>query len=358
MHSFTIALISTLSLGVHAASIGDSVSQQVTREQHNRLFHNPDFTSANLPAPESFERAEKISPRLFSSLGSAAAAVSGLITNVAITNTRPNTATVPHAQTVDAVVIAQDAGVNTQAAASSQDAVNLQVALQAAINAAFNLQVAANSQDAINLQAALQAAINVAINLQAAVTSQDAINLQAALQVAIDAAVSLQAAANSQDAINLQAALQAAINLAINLQLAANSQDAINLQVALQVAVNAAINLQVAANSQDAINLQAALQAAINAAINLQAALQAAVNAAVNAGLVFSGNTANVGAQHQDAVKRQLQAPALPVTFPIPLTQTANNTGLAAREDNTKIFGDQVEEMDFSAHDSEADELE
>ena len=63
MHSFTIALISTLSLGVHAASIGDPVSQLVTREQHNRLFHNPDFTSANLPAAEPLERAEKISPR-------------------------------------------------------------------------------------------------------------------------------------------------------------------------------------------------------------------------------------------------------------------------------------------------------
>ena len=65
MHTFTIALISTLSLSVYAASIGDSISQLVTREQHNRQFHhNPDFASDNnLPAAESFERSGKKSPR-------------------------------------------------------------------------------------------------------------------------------------------------------------------------------------------------------------------------------------------------------------------------------------------------------
>jgi hypothetical protein len=409
MHSFTIALISTLSLGVHAASIGDSVSQVVTREQHNRLFHNPDFTSADLPAAESFERAGKISPRQFvPSLGSVAAALSGKITNVAIGNTRPNT--VPQAHTVDAVVIAQDAGVNTHATANSQDAINLQAAINAAIAASINLQAAVNSQDAISLQVAINAAITAVINLQAAanspdainaaisiattinlqtlVNSQDAINLQAAINVAIAAAINLQATANSQDVINLQAAINAAINLqvaansqdainlqvaidaaisiaaTINLQATANSQVAINLQAAINVAIAATINLQVAANSQDAINIQAAINAAIAAAINLEAAVIARVNVGdallatsnlvsplsqvLTSGLVFSGS-------HQDAVKRQTPAPAVPAPA-LPIT-LPNNTGLVAREDNTK-FDDQVEDMDFSADDSEADGLE
>ena len=417
MHSFTIALISTLSLGVHAASIGDSVSQVVTRE-HNRLFHNPDFTSADLPAAESFERAGKISPRQFSSLGSLAAALSGKITDVAIGNTQARPNTVPH--TVDTVVIAQDAGSNTHAVANSQDAINLQAAINAAIAASINLQAAINSLDAISLQVAINAAITAVINLQAAanspdainaaisiattinlqalVNSQDAINLQAAINLAIAAAINLQATANSQDVINLQAAINAAINLqvaansqdaiklqvaidaaisiaaTINLQATANSQVAINLQAAINVAIAATISLQVAANSQDAINLQAAINAAIAAAINLEAAVNARVNAGdallaasnivsplsqvLTSGLVFSGNTANVGAlqvSHQDAVKRQTPAsvpaaPALPIVLPL-------NNGVVAREDNTK-FDDQVEDMDFSADDSEADELE
>ncbi|KAF8813865.1 hypothetical protein BYT27DRAFT_7180639 [Phlegmacium glaucopus] len=61
MHTLALAFISTLSLSVHAASIGDSVSQLVAREQslhHNPRFRNPDFVST-----ESFEPAGKISQR-------------------------------------------------------------------------------------------------------------------------------------------------------------------------------------------------------------------------------------------------------------------------------------------------------
>ena len=63
MHTFTIAFISSLSLSVYAASIGDPLSQLVTREQHNRHFYNPDFASVNHPATESLEPAGKISQR-------------------------------------------------------------------------------------------------------------------------------------------------------------------------------------------------------------------------------------------------------------------------------------------------------
>ena len=67
MHTFTLAFISCLSLSVHAASIGDSVSQVVTGDhqsvQHNREFgHHPDFGSATAHS-ESFEPAGKISQR-------------------------------------------------------------------------------------------------------------------------------------------------------------------------------------------------------------------------------------------------------------------------------------------------------
>ena len=48
MYIFTLAFISCLSLSVHAASIGDSVSQVVTRDHQSiQEFHHPDFGLAH-----------------------------------------------------------------------------------------------------------------------------------------------------------------------------------------------------------------------------------------------------------------------------------------------------------------------
>ena len=375
MHSFTIALISTLSLGVHAASIGDSVSHLVTREQHNRLFHNPDFTSANLPTAESFERAGKISPRQVL-VGSAAVSnvrafngLGGIFTFN--DNTRPNTA--------DAVTSFQTLGsVDLSAFNARPNAADIPQAAQAVtgpslLGSAATLQVS-DLLSGMLLNTRPNAANTMPLNAQTDVVDTPATTNNA--QTAINAQP------NAQPAINAQSSAQPAINAQ------PNSQPAINAQSNAQAVINAQANAQAAinaqSNSQSVINAQSNSQPAINAQPNAQAA-QAAVNtvappvvnnppaqdsaallAASNlAGPGFSGNAANIGAQQdsqQDAVKRQLPTPALP-TLPTPsalptLPTPSLPTLPTAREVNTEFFDGQFEDMDFSAHDSEADELE
>ena len=384
MHSFTIVLVSTLSLGVHAASIGDSVSQLVTRQQHNRLFHNPDFTSANLPAAESFERAGKISRRFnINSGGSHLVGDLSEVFNIARPNTQANaqTFTVPSLSSSTLV----DDLFSGMPATDSNTGSNT-------VNTPLNAQTVVNTQAATNAQAAQPQAAQAVANAQAAQAqaAQAAIIAQAQVQAAQAQAAQAQAAANPQAQVAQVQAAQAAI--------IAQAQAAANPQTQAAIVAQAAANPQAQAQAQAVNNAQAAIiaQAAIvaQAAANRQAQAQAAIvqdsaaflsnvaeplfapnplsqlvnNPGVPPDLGLSGNTvtANVVAQQdsQHAVKRQLAAPAAPaagspITLLTTAAQAANNTGLLAREDNTtNLFDDQVEDMDFSAHDSEADELE
>ena len=303
MHSFTIALISTLSLGVHAASIGDSVSQPVTREQHNSLFHNPDFTSANLPAAESFEPAGKISPRK--------AAVDAFLNgNIAFDHTASelNTANsqgvpiIPSGNFLSGNILANTANAH-----------------------ALTASLGSNAAPAINMftnggQVVTQAATNV--DAQAALDIQTSIRLEAALIVE-----ATQTLARVRDV---------AISLTADNVLALVGSVMVSLDEVTRVLV--ALNV-----------VSGQVAKAINAA-------------AVSSCLGFS---ANVGAKRdsqqdsqQDVVKRQ----NLPVTGLAGVTDAAKNTVLnnttnapvVTREDNTKFFDDEVEDMDFS----EADGLE
>lgn len=337
MHSFTIALISTLSLGVHAASIGDSVSQLVTREQHNRLIHNPDFTSANLPAAESFERTGKISPRVVDAI------VSGLF-NIN-SNPAPNTQAavtqaVPNAQTPSVPATAT----NTQpisAAAIDGNTVDTQ---------ATNTQTVTNTQadPAVIIPQSVQAISGVRVA---------AVDLLATYTVL----ASLVAQLLASFTVNGQAAT---ISVAV--------QDAITAQISAQISLTLTKS-QVTYNQLDA-SLSLALQVLANeearlTAVNAAAPATLSSNLEANAGLSLSlneGAKRDLQDSQQDVVKRQLPANTTNTTGSLPnLTEAAtqdlsqvNKIVIARRGDNTKYSDDQVEDMDFSAHDSEAEEVE
>ena len=343
MHSFTIALVSTLSLGVHAASIGDSVSQIVTREQHNRLFHNPDFTTANLPATESFERAGKISPR---QVAGSAAAGGGVFSGAFATGFNGQNNVLLSPQTVDA----QTATINGQNnAALSAQTVNAQAAT---INGPNNTPL---SPQTVDPQAAtINGQNNTPLSPQTVNTQAVTINGQNNITPSAQTANTQAATINSQN--NIAPSAQAATNNAVtNPQV--NAQSAQTAQV---------VNIDTPLMFNDiaqALN-PAAPQSAPNRP-NLFGLASAPLFGS-NPGIVTSNGLIvnTVGARQDlqpDAMKRQL--PALPVvvpTFSTPAAPTLSTlpSGLAAREDNPRFFDDQVEDMDFSAHNSEADELE
>ena len=310
MHSFTIALISTLSLGVHAASIGDSVPQLVTREQHNRLFHSPDFNSANLPAVESLERSGKISPRKV-----AVDATGSLLNGVAVlTNTESNTAQgIPNTQTFIPSLGSAAIGGNIPSTSNTQPVTNAQTFSLGSGTVVDNILSGALALDGITTPKTVdtQAAnIQVIINAQITITTQINQFITAAISLSLNADVD--------------------IVLSTLLGQAARALEALVL-----------------------VNEQLAEAAVTNC---LSTTLSSNLVSSNGLGLgIFS---ANAGVKRDDTEKRQ------EITAPTALTQTAKNAGvlpalaLRAREDNTKFFDDQVEDMDFSAHDSEADELE
>ena len=304
MHSFTIALISTLSLGVHAASIGDSVSQLVTREQHNRLFHNPDFASANLPAAESFERAGKLSPRV-------ASLVNGLLGFNDNINAGSNTQAVPNAQTP---VPATATNAQAISAAANDGNTGLNTADTQATNAqAPQAQAVTNTPQFDQTIASIQAA---------------AVDLDVLALLFVQLSVQLSVAVNAQGATISVTALATII-----------------AQIRAQTSV-------ALTSSQEASNK---LEAYLNNQLEANTAVNAATPATLSSGV---GLGLFVGAKRdsqQDAVKRQLPASVGNATQIA--TNGLNHAGLiTGRGDNTKYFDDHVEDMDFSAHDSEADD--
>ena len=303
MHSFTIALISTLSLGVHAASIGDSVSQLVTREQHNRLFHNPDFASANLPAAESFERAGKLSPRV-------ASLVNGLLGFNDNINAGSNTQAVPNAQTPSVPATATNA--------------------QAISAAANDGNTGLNTADtrATNAQAPQAQAVTNTPQFDQTILQAAAVDLDVLALLFVQLSVQLSVAVNAQGATISVTALATII-----------------AQIRAQTSV-------ALTSSQEASNK---LEAYLNNQLEANTAVNAATPATLSSGV---GLGLFVGAKRdsqQDAVKRQLPASVGNATQIA--TNGLNHAGLiTGRGDNTKYFDDHVEDMDFSAHDSEADD--
>jgi len=337
MHTFTIAFISTtLSLSVYAASIGDSISQLVTREQHNRHFHNPDFASGDLLAAESSERSGKISSRQPSALTlGEVLAISrpNLVNSVAVP--------VVNAQTSNALAAQVLANARTQAVTNAQ-----------AVTIAQTPQVVTNAQ---TVQAA-QAVAN-------AQTPQVVANAQTPQVVAN--AQTPQVVANAQ-------AAQAAVN-------AQTPQAVTNAQT--PQAVTNAQTPQVVTNAQ---TVQAAIDAKTQAAVNAQTAADAAVfplnvpsliDPLLNLG-IESANRLSLSGQIGDTIRRQMPPPvpsplpSVPNSLPSPLpsapvpsslqttiNQVANSTGgVATREESLKLSDDQVKDMDFSVHEADVSE--
>ena len=336
MHSFTIALISTLSLGVHAASIGDSVSQLVSREQHNRLFHNPDFTSTNLPAAESFEPAGKISPRQ-NALGGF---LGGMVTSG------------PESFQIDSTQAAAGAQSNTfspvnlvSGVLSRPSNVNTLPLVQA-VGTQANAQAATNSAQTVNAQANAQATTNnaQAVNAQEnAQANAQANNAQAVAQAMFNAQIA-EVVENARVAIN---AVVSDTQTIVKAMATTNNAQIVTAQATTDTALAAINNLAIHTETvAEALTRISTMVATYSAQVNTQGAQN------------FAGSVVARSDSQQDAVKRQtglLYVPALPITLPI--TQPANNTA-SRREDNTKLLDDQVEDMDFSAHDPEADEME
>ena len=365
MHSFTIALISTLSLGVHAASIGDSVSQLVSREQHNRLFHNPDFTSANLPHAESFERSGKISPRKVTVDSASSAAVDHLLKGIFDFDGNPvlntaSTQSVSNGQAFSSLpsvnigdLLSGSARTNTASAFNDfLLAIDGNTGLNTAASGA-NVQVAANTEAIIaqlvramaNAQAAA-ANTRTECNVLAAYLDQAArlmVGVAANTQVVTNSEVT-QATITAQAALAITNARVAAANARVTFNPLVASLDEV-----AQLLASLAANARLAQTTGNAV-------APLPIVNNRLTATQES-----NAALAIGSFSADVGAKQQDAMKRQLPSP-LPVN--VPINQATNNPLLnntvATREDNTKHFDsdDQVEDMDFSVHDSEGDELE
>jgi hypothetical protein len=324
MHTFTIAFMSTLSLSVYAASIGDPISQLVTRERHNRHFHSPDFDSANPHAGESFERPGKLSPRF----GPVSLILGSVDETLGANN--PNT--------VDTV--------------SSLPVVNAQPATP---QPATNVQAPINAQ----AQAAINAQAQAAINAQAAIIAQSLFEAQAALKV--QAALTVQAELKVQAALKVEAELRAQLELAAQAVLKAQAE--LKAQAALKV--QAELKVQETLNAQAAFNTQAVVspptsppsQLGSNPATSNLGNLNALTKSLSDLGtsVLLSGGA------DSDVVKRQSLPGPLATLAPstsipgavIDIPGAVQRAGLPTREDSTNDYS---EDMDFSVE--EADESE
>ena len=311
MHTFTIAFISSLSLSVYAASIGDPLSQLVTREQHNRHFYNPDFASVNHPATESLEPAGKISQRqLNGPLG--VAGMLGIVQGVNTVNGQaPGVVVV--AQTLD-----QGAGV-----ALAQNPVTPQV---------LNLQGTGVAQ-AQNLVTAQAQGAGVAQAQNPVIAQAQGVGV-AQVQNPVIAQAQGAGVVQAQNPVTAEAL---------------SAQGAVAGQVVAGQAPNAQTSRPSVVLDSLAIG-PALLRLASGRTLKRQQS-PVATPAVLGGGLPSlpislpsnSGTASN-------ALKRQLPA-LVPGTSVLPIGTA--NTAVETREDS---LDDQIEDMDFSEH--EADELE